>query len=1197
MHTQVQLQSQFPLQAVDLPPPSQPLTPPQLPPSQPLTPPTTTHEATVVVTKEGPEVHIVTEAGRTAPGVVRVKVGDLSIATGALPESPSGRHYLRSRKHQTHYQDDEGIVDNHSDLDSDASVDLQEEDSDDDFMHASAPSDMDCFSPPSPPSVSSLDSDFDSCGPPRKRRVPEPVRTSSRHTQRKSYKEIDELDGLDEEERRELTATAATTLEGDSIEQVLDHRRKADFPEVASPSDTKWEEDIEYCIKWKNYSHIHNTWEDFASCATYNGVKKVQNYIKHRRAEIQYSKSATADSIENLAIQHELRTEFVTMAQKVERVVSSRAVDKSEENPQGMQYFVKWQCLPYSGCTWENPNDIAAFQPKIDAFLQREQAQLPKTVARPLEYVKLTKQPDGLQGGTLRDYQLEGVNWLTWAFCNGVNGILADEMGLGKTIQAIVFLYHLITFYNVRGPHLIVVPLSTLTNWAQEFTKWAPSINTVVYQGDSQSRQVIREFEFHGTGGHLMLNVLLTTYDFVLKDKSALGNIRWKYLIVDEAHRLKNCESQLHEILKEFKTSHRLLITGTPLQNSLRELWSLLNFLMPARFSDLSEFEQRYSVLERCEQISQLHAELKPFLLRRLKREVEKSLPQKKEQILRVEPTPLQRMYYKWIITHNFTALNKNVKGEGKTSLLNVVVELKKLCNHPYLFPNAEDPNEKNPLEALVNCSGKLIVLDQLLIRLHETGHRVLIFSQMVRMLDILADYLHGRGWQYQRLHGSMPREARQQAMEHFNAEGSTDFCFLLSTRAGGLGINLATADTVVIFDSDWNPQNDLQAMARCHRIGQEKVVNIYRLVTKHTVEENILLSAKRKMVLDHLVIQSMDTTGSGVIDQSSPDPLTETTSVGPDSFSKEELEMILKFNAENIFKDDNATGPSGAEAGKQWDIDDILERAETADSTETTPAEDFLNAFKVTSLSSNTFWSDLISPEVQDSINTFEKSKNLGPPPKEEVDLSKPRQCVLKSKQEKETQEKEKELEQRTRKTKRMYSGRDVRVLVKFVKKYGDLERVSEVTAGDKKYEGIVPLGEEVITMCQTALADAADEGEVVTVEHLGVSINAREVVDRIECARILKDLVQRCADESKFRLSLGAKPPQWPSVRWGPKDDSALMLGVHRFGFNWEDIAKDPQLDLGKLSSGNLKVFSVLWDAGVVLRTSFYTRVRTRS
>jgi chromodomain-helicase-DNA-binding protein 1 len=288
---------------------------------------------------------------------------------------------------------------------------------------------------------------------------------------------------------------------------------------------------------------------------------------------------------------------------------------------------------------------------------------------------------------------------------------------------------------------------------------------------------------------------------------------------------------------------------------------------MPFKFDDWESFDEEHDH-SATKGYAKLHKQLEPYILRRVKKDVEKSLPAKVEQILRVEMTTIQKQYYKWILTKNYTALRKGNKGSA-SSFVNVVMELKKCCNHASLIRPLEQLSG-GALQQLIKGSGKLMLLDKLLVRLKETGHRVLIFSQMVMMLDIIAEYLQLRRFAFQRLDGSIKGDMRKQALDHFNAEGSNDFCFLLSTRAGGLGINLATADTVIIFDSDWNPQNDLQAQARAHRIGQKNQVMIYRLVTKKSVEEDIVERAKQKMVLDHLVIQRMDTTGRMVLDSNS---------------------------------------------------------------------------------------------------------------------------------------------------------------------------------------------------------------------------------------------------------------------------------------------------------------------------------------
>merc|ERR1712013_820168 len=319
-------------------------------------------------------------------------------------------------------------------------------------------------------------------------------------------------------------------------------------------------------------------------------------------------------------------------------------------------------------------------------------------------------------------------------------------------------------------------------------------------------------------------------------------------------------------------------------------------------------------------------------------KDVEKDLPAKVEQILRVDMTKLQKQYYKYILTKNYGALMKGMKG-STVSFANIVVELKKCCNHAYLTKPPDDKEagttREERLEKLLRGSGKLLLLDKLLVRLQETGHRVLIFSQMVRMLDVLSEYLEIRRFPFQRLDGGIKGELRKNAIEHFNAEGSQDFCFLLST-----------ADTVIIFDSDWNPQNDLQAQARAHRIGQKGQVNVYRFVTSKSVEEGIIERAKKKMVLDHLVIQRMDTTGRTVLKSG-----VGSTAGGQDKsgqpFSKDELNAILKFGAEELFKEDE--DKDGEEP--VCDIDEILKRAETRMHEDEDAGDDLMSGFKVASL------------------------------------------------------------------------------------------------------------------------------------------------------------------------------------------------------------------------------------------------------
>jgi ATP-dependent DNA helicase len=508
------------------------------------------------------------------------------------------------------------------------------------------------------------------------------------------------------------------------------------------------------------------------------------------------------------------------------------------------------------------------------------------------------KQPSLLTGGTLRDYQLEGIRWLCNLFENGLNGILADEMGLGKTIQVIGLIAHL-KAQGVRGPFLIAAPLSTLMNWANEFRKWVPSINIVVYHGNKVARRAMRAKQLHKSRrSDANFPVIITSYEMIMQDAKSFNNLGfvWKYVIIDEGHRLKNMDCRLVRELKRARSENRLLLTGTPLQNNLTELWALLNFILPDVFDDLELFESWFSFAsvntttahpdseqaglltgdKRAEIVSKLHEILRPFLLRRLKSDVVQDMPSKTEIFVYCPMTALQREYYTMIMNRTLEAameakygkkLYRTMRASFKTSSLrNRAMQLRKCCNHPYLFDEPTDGNgQLETDERLVQASGKLVVLDRMLRALRREGHKVLIFSQMTRVLDILEDFLDLRGYSHCRLDGSTKLDTRQEQVDAFNktkagsaavADDDSMFCFLLSTRAGGLGINLVSADTVIFFDSDWNPQQDNQAQDRCHRIGQTRHIAVYRLVTENSFENRMLQRAFDKRKLERVVIQ-----------------------------------------------------------------------------------------------------------------------------------------------------------------------------------------------------------------------------------------------------------------------------------------------------------------------------------------------------
>ncbi|KAF9081333.1 hypothetical protein BGX23_001011, partial [Mortierella sp. AD031] len=467
-----------------------------------------------------------------------------------------------------------------------------------------------------------------------------------------------------------------------------------------------------------------------------------------------------------------------------------------------------------------------------------------------------TESPSYVKNGTLRDYQIQGLNWMISLYKNGINGILADEMGLGKTLQTISFLGYLKHIQGVSGPHLVIVPKSTLHNWKSEFGKWLPDANVFLLHANKdergemiQSRLLTQDFD-----------VCLTSYDICLLEKTHLKKFAWQYIVIDEAHRIKNENSQLSQIIRAFNSKNRLLITGTPLQNNLHELWALLNFLLPDVFSSSEDFDSWFENQggDQDKVVQQLHKVLRPFLLRRIKSDVEKSLLPKKEINLYVGLTPMQRQWYQRILEKDIDAVNGagGNKREGKTRLLNIVMQLRKCCNHPYLFDGAEPGPPYTTEQHIIDNAGKMVVLDKLLKRMKEQGSRVLLFSQMSRVLDILEDYCVFRGYEYCRIDGQTNHEDRVTAIDEYNKPDSSKFIFLLTTRAGGLGINLVTADIVILYDSDWNPQVDLQAQDRAHRIGQKKQVYVFRFVTENGIEEKVLERAAQKLRLDQLVIQ-----------------------------------------------------------------------------------------------------------------------------------------------------------------------------------------------------------------------------------------------------------------------------------------------------------------------------------------------------
>lgn len=631
----------------------------------------------------------------------------------------------------------------------------------------------------------------------------------------------------------------------------------------------------EFLVKWVGKSHIHNSWISESRLKVL-AKRKLENY-----------KAKYGMAIINICEER---------WKKPQRLLAIRTSKHGTS-----EAFVKWTGLPYDECTWENLNEpvlqnssnlITVFNKLETLTLERDASKensTRKSNDRQNDVFNLVEQPKELKGGSLFPHQLEALNWLRKCWYKSKNVILADEMGLGKTVSACAFISSLYFEFKVSLPCLVLVPLSTMPNWLAEFALWAPDVNVVEYHGCAKARAIIRQYEWHANDPSQLnkkteaykFNVLLTTYEMVLADSSHLRGVPWEVLVVDEGHRLKNSGSKLFSLLNSFSFQHRVLLTGTPLQNNIGEMYNLLNFLQPASFPSLSAFEEKFNDLTTAEKVDELKKLVAPHMLRRLKKDAMQNIPPKTERMVPVELSSIQAEYYRAMLTKNYQILRNIGKGVAQQSMLNIVMQLRKVCNHPYLIPGTEPDSGSVEFlhEMRIKASAKLTLLHSMLKILYREGHRVLIFSQMTKLLDILEDYLNIEFGPktYERVDGSVAVADRQAAIARFNQDKSR-FVFLLSTRSCGLGINLATADTVIIYDSDFNPHADIQAMNRAHRIGQSKRLLVYRLVVRASVEERILQLAKKKLMLDQLFVNK--------------------------SGSQKEVEDILKWGTEELFSD-----------------------------------------------------------------------------------------------------------------------------------------------------------------------------------------------------------------------------------------------------------------------------------------------------
>lgn len=659
----------------------------------------------------------------------------------------------------------------------------------------------------------------------------------------------------------------------------------------------------EYLVKWKKKSYYKATWMpgDWVWGVLQTSMRKA--FEKKDMNAARTTQQAIPEDYVRIDIVFDVRyDDGLQRAKKYEDEMALAELVKKA--------YIKYKGLKYEDTVWEAPpppEEKERWQDFLRAYedwVRSHYVHLPSSAdtkrriseARTRNFEKdlsLKKQPTSITGGTMLDYQLDGTNWLYYMWYQQQNAILADEMGLGKTLQTIALIAQLRDAHKC-WPFLVVCPNTTVANWRREFEQWAPSLRVATYFGSAAARDIARQYQlFPGTASDLRCHVVITSYEAAIDNhtRRMFSGIPWQGLVVDEAHRLKNDANMIYGALNSIKFPFRVLLTGTPLQNNIRELFNLLQFLDHSKKAEV--LAEEYTDLDK-DKIDELHAMLRPCILRRTKESHLTFLPPMAAIILPVSMTVLQKKLYQNILAKN-PALIKAIfnKQPGaklsiaeRSNLNNILIQLRKCLCHPFVYSRAIEDTSVTDREVvhrnLTEASAKTKLLELLLPKLRERGHRVLLFSQFLENLDIIEDFLDGLGLLHCRIDGKYSSLEKQKQIDRFNEKDSPYFAFLLSTRAGGVGINLATADTVIILDPDFNPHQDMQALARAHRIGQEKKVLVFKLMTQSTVEEKIMQIGKKKMLLDHVLIERLDRPKD----------------------DDEDLEAILKHGATSVFED-----------------------------------------------------------------------------------------------------------------------------------------------------------------------------------------------------------------------------------------------------------------------------------------------------
>ncbi|PGH08440.1 hypothetical protein GX51_01267 [Blastomyces parvus] len=784
---------------------------------------------------------------------------------------------------------------------------------------------------------------------------------------------LEESDGADDSEQRfreysrRFTCEDCANMPGDI--ETLVAWRPVDLNSFIPgyTSDMIEETAKDYLIKWRKKSYFQTSWMPGpwvwakAPPAT-------------RKAFSKSSKSLKPIMSKEDAIPEEFLRVDIIFDLEYSNVVSNSSLEIDLARVKEVsKIYVKYKGLPYEDAVWETiplPKETERwhdYQMAYHDFVAGKYVRLPKShilnknlaTARSKDFatqlVKKT-QPTLLTGGQIMDYQKDGLNWLYYMWYKMQNAILADEMGLGKTIQVIALFATLVHDHRC-WPFLVVVPNSTCPNWRREIKAWAPRLRVVTYYGSSAARKIAHDYEMFPDGtSDLRCHIVVTSYESMIDEKARrlFSNIPWAGLVVDEGQRLKNDKNLLYEALTRIRFPFKLLLTGTPLQNNIRELFNIIQFCDPSKNAEA--LEQQYGGDFTKETLTELHDMIRPYFLRRTKAQVLTFLPPMAQIILPVSMSVVQKKLYKSILAKNPQLIQSifkktpgnTLKRTERHNLNNILMQLRKCLCHPFVYSKAIEERAVSAALShrnLVEASSKLQLLEMLLPKLQERGHRVLIFSQFLDNLDVVEDFLDGLGLLHRRLDGSMSSLQKQKQIDDFNAPDSPYFAFLLSTRSGGVGINLATADTVIIMDPDFNPHQDIQALSRAHRIGQRKKVLVFQLVTKGSAEEKIMQIGKKKMALDQVLIEHMDAEDDTEVDleailRHGANALFDDATADDIHYDNESIEKLLdRSQIENTKAGDDGSAESQFSFARVWvndTLSDKLGDSETATPNDT---------------------------------------------------------------------------------------------------------------------------------------------------------------------------------------------------------------------------------------------------------------------